>query len=123
MPTCRRWPLEGAIDLEAGTKTIALATMSHEIRTPMNGVIGLTSLLLGTPCPRSSASTSRLSTYSGNALLTLINDILDLSKIEAGHLTLEVQGGPATCETIVRRSTAIVGNKEEAQRRARRQHV
>src|SRR5438093_11597449 len=90
MPTCRRWPLEGAIDLEAGTMTIALAAMSHEIRTPMNGVSGLTSLLLGSPLPLEQREYVTAIQSSGNALLTLIDDILDLSKIEAGHLRLEV---------------------------------
>jgi PAS domain S-box-containing protein len=70
-------------------KSEFLATMSHEIRTPMNGVIGAVSLLLDDelmPRQRELASIARSSAHS---LLTLINDILDISKIEAGKMPIE----------------------------------
>ncbi len=71
------------------TKAAFLATISHELRTPMNGVIGMTSLLMDTalaPEQRSYAETIR---QCGEALLQLINDVLECSKIEAGKLELE----------------------------------
>jgi PAS domain S-box-containing protein len=70
-------------------KSVFLANMSHEIRTPMNAIIGLTHLLQQSPL--SDAQRERLAKIDGAAyhLLSIINDVLDLSKIEAGHMQLE----------------------------------
>lgn len=67
-------------------KSQFLANMSHEIRTPMNGILGMASLLLEGNLDRESESYARSIHQSGEALLAIINDILDLSKIEAGHM-------------------------------------
>ncbi len=66
-----------------------LANMSHEIRTPMNGIKGMTDLLLETPLSESQQEMAGMVKRSVNNLLVIINDILDLSKIQAGKLHLE----------------------------------
>ena len=71
------------------SKMAFLAVMSHEIRTPMNGVLGLTELLLGTSLEQKQRQLALSIRSSGRILLRILDDVLDLSKIEAGRLKLE----------------------------------
>jgi two-component system sensor histidine kinase/response regulator len=72
----------------AGTKGRFLATMSHQIRTPMNGVIGMTNVMLQTKLTPEQREYTSIIRNSGEALLSILDDVLDYSKIEAGKIEL-----------------------------------
>ena len=93
----------------ASSKMRFLATMSHEMRTPLNGILGMTSLLLDTALEPNQRAYSESVRESGVALLALINDLLDYSKIEAGKL--ELQDAPFNPQTLVQSVAELLSPK------------
>ena len=90
-------------------KSEFLANMSHEIRTPLNAVLGLTSLVLRSPLAAEQKAQLELVRQSGEALLVVINDVLDMSKIEAGELELEL--APFSLRDCIGEALGLVAQK------------
>ena len=93
-------------------KSQFLANMSHEIRTPMNGVIGMAELLAATPLDASQREVTETIRSSGQILLAIINDILDLSTIESGQLALEK--APFSLVSVLSQAMKVVSPAAQA---------
>ncbi|HEY1774761.1 MAG TPA: ATP-binding protein [Solirubrobacteraceae bacterium] len=93
-------------------KSAFLANVSHEVRTPMNGVIGMTELLLDTSLTDEQREYALQVGRSGEQMLSILNDILDLSKIEGGHLDLDV--GDFDLHETINETCSIAGGQARA---------
>jgi PAS domain S-box-containing protein len=96
-------------DAEAAARAKAafLANMSHEIRTPMNGVVGMASLLLDTALTTKQRDMVQVIVNSGDNLLTIINDVLDFSKLEAGKM--QIAAAPFDLRSAIEDVIALLG--------------
>ncbi len=101
-----------AANQAADAKSAFLATMSHEIRTPLNGILGMAELLKSTELNKDQGEFARVIYASGAALLSIINDVLDLSKIEAGRI--EIEEIPFDCVELVTGVLAMLAPRASA---------
>jgi PAS domain S-box-containing protein len=95
-----------AAEATSRAKSAFLATISHEMRTPLNAVIGTATLLEHTPLTEDQGELLRLLKRSGDSLLTVVNDVLDFTKIEAGRIELDER--PFNLQDTVRDSVSLV---------------
>jgi signal transduction histidine kinase/ActR/RegA family two-component response regulator len=105
-----------AADLANRSKTEFLANMSHEVRTPLNGVLGMAKMLEATPLDEGQKEALRVIQESGDVLMAVISEVLDLSKIDVGHVTLDPVAQPivpilTSCAELFRARAVERGNK------------
>ncbi|HEY0954779.1 MAG TPA: histidine kinase dimerization/phospho-acceptor domain-containing protein, partial [Roseateles sp.] len=103
---CRRQQDGQAAQAAAEARTRFLAQISHEIRTPMNAIMGMTQLALQTPLSPEQRELLGKTDAASRALLRLINDVLDISRIEAGHL--QTESAPLRLEDVVAQAVELV---------------
>jgi signal transduction histidine kinase/CheY-like chemotaxis protein len=103
-----------AAEAAAQSKSTFLATMSHEIRTPLNGVLGTATLLAQSALSTEQRAQVDVIIESGDALMSMINDVLDVSKFEAGAIDIETE--PTDIKRLVRQALDVVSGLAERKR-------
>lgn len=103
---CRRQQDNQAAQAAADARTRLLAQVSHEVRTPMNAIMGMTQLALQTPLSTEQRELLAKTDAASRALLRLVNDVLDIAKIESGHLRLDP--APLRLEDVVAQAIDLV---------------
>jgi signal transduction histidine kinase/DNA-binding response OmpR family regulator len=113
--------LKQAADRATRAKSDFLATMSHEIRTPLNAIIGMADVLAATPLTAEQQQCVEVFQRNGVSLLNLINDILDLSKVESGKVELE--NAPLDLREVIARAMELVDGRAKAKGLALKRHI